>query len=202
MMKIRLIAAGAFALGLFVSSSAAYAQDPPPPLPDPRMHLDLQLVGAVPQGDLDNEGSIVENSGGLRAAFGYTVAHNVSIHGAFRYVLVQLDGDVPDDYSAWYYDIGVGGRYTFPVAQNLRIFGELELLFATVGEDDGNDSSSDSGFGFDLAGGAYFLLSPSIGLGGQLRYSAASIEVGEGDFTVDVDVDWFAAELGLTLLFQ
>jgi opacity protein-like surface antigen len=201
-MKTRLIAAGVLALGLVVSSSAAYAQDPPPPIPEARMYLDLQLVGAIPQGDLDNEGSIIETSGGLRAAFGYTVAHNISIHGALRYVLVQLDADVPDDYSAWYYDVGIGGRYTFPVAQTFRIFGELELLYAVVGEDDGEDSSSDSGFGFALAGGGYFLLTPSIGLGGQIRYSAASIEVGEGDFTADVDVDWLAIEAGITILFQ
>src|SRR5687767_3202472 len=39
MMKTRLLAAGALALGLVVSSSAAFAQDPPPPVTDARMHL-------------------------------------------------------------------------------------------------------------------------------------------------------------------
>ncbi len=162
----------------------AIAQPPPPPPPpppgggsmateapaEPLMRFEAGLIIGIPQGDYEG----VDTSPGIHLQFGYTVAPNISVFGGLRYISVQF-ADAPEGVSFAHYDFNAGVRYSVPMSPTMKLFGEAHLEFSTVSADAGGESQSESGLGIGVRAGAIFAISPTIGIGGSLGYSTASI---------------------------
>jgi Outer membrane protein beta-barrel domain len=178
----------------------AAAQPPPPPPPggggyaaaepaEPKMRFDVGLFAALPQGDLDGDGSQINTSPGINLQFGYTVMPNLGLSVGLRYIAIQVDGGTDGvDFSN--YDFDIGGRYSFPVSPTAKLFGEAMLIFSTLAVDNGTQSESESGIGFLGRVGGAFKVSGNISVGGSLSFSTATIEI-QG---TDIDTAWAALE--------
>jgi hypothetical protein len=150
------------------------------------------LIG-LPQSDLAD---VADTSLGLRAELGYNINPNLSVHGAARFILVNVDSDIEEFVDGvTYYDLALGGRYAFDLqSSSVRPFVDAELGYATVSVDSGGESQSESDPLLALRGGGTYAWRPGMDVLFFLGYthiftsddglgedaSAAWIELGGG----------------------
>ncbi len=154
-------------------SASAYAQANPvgPVVPAPQMmrhipgfSIEGDLYAAVPGDDIADE---VETSGGIRGAIRYSLTPNLSVHGAFRFIVVNVK-DLPDNVDVTYFDVGLGGRYTIPLNPLVSVYGEAELLASQVRVAVSGFSNTDHDPGFATRIGGLFKVAPRIDICGFL----------------------------------
>lgn len=153
------------------------------------MRFDVGLIAGLPQDDIE-EGT--NTSPGVNLQFGYNFTPNVGLLVGARYFQVQVEDAAGVDVG--YFDLDLGGRYTFPVSPTAKVFGEAMLQFASVKIEGDGGSVDGTGIGFGLRGGAMFAVSGNISLGAGVSYSTASVEFDEMGFTGEIDAGWIGLE--------
>ncbi len=182
---------GAVALICGLVSVASAQRSPIPkkePLPIRPFRAELALGFGSARGDYHD----MDKSPLVRARLGYQLHPNVVVHGFFRYIDVRVDVDWLDvDQSN--IDIGAGIRVTNPVAANTRAFSDLEVFRhwerATV---DGEETPTNTGYGFGLRGGFAVFVHPKIELAGFVGYNRTTLEFDDGEGTSA----WLTFEVG------
>jgi hypothetical protein len=201
-MTIRRVLSIAAIVTCLEAVSAAQAPPPPPPgghagpeqaAAFSQFRWSAVLLIGLPQSDLAD---VADTSLGLRAELGYNINPNLSVHGAARFFLVNVDSDIEEFVDGvTYYDLALGGRYAFDLqSSSVRPFVDAELGYATVSVDSGGESQSESDPLLALRGGGTYAWRPGMDVLFFLGYthiftsddglgedaSAAWIELGGG----------------------
>jgi len=166
---------------------------PAPPMmrPIPGVSVEGDLYAAIPGDDIADA---VDTSGGIRGAVRYSLTPNISVHGAFRFIVVNVK-DVADNVDVTYFDVGLGARYTLPLNPLVSLYGEAELLASQVRVSAGPFSDTDHDPGFATRIGGLFAIAPRIDLCGFIGVTKNFA----GDDPDDQDSRWI--DLGAGAVF-
>lgn len=148
------------------------------------MKVEPALIVAFPSESGVNTGF------GVTGTFFYGLNENVDLIGTLGYISFGYDGF---DGSFSTVPFLVGGRYSFPMEGTITPYAAAELglhfismsvdipsySFGGVSYGGGSASASSTDFGFGFGGGAYFQVSETIIIDGNLQYNIIS---GDGSF--------------------
>lgn len=159
------------------------------------------------QGDFSIEGFVGLGIGPDDPDFDFGTAFSGGIGVGYEVIdKLQLRADISspykwnDDYQGVNMELRniplfLGGRYFLPISTNTKLFGELglsvnfyeaEMQFLGL-----SVSESETKIGFVPGFGVEFMVTPTLGLGGNLRYHA--IKKGLGDSFPDGETSFFSA---------
>jgi len=148
---------------------------------------------ALPQDDLNDA---ADTSVGIRAEVGYRINPNLSVHGAFRYVFVNIDNDIEDFVdSVSYYDFGAGVRYAFGTQGNLSPFVDGELIYSSTSAEGAGVDTNSSDPGIVVRGGAAYAWRPAMDIIFFGSYTHLFLD--EDDWGPDASGGWLALGAGV-----
>ncbi len=148
-------------------------------------------------GDLYEVGDDSPSSFQIYPEFYYFLQNNLAVGGTVGYSKYSLG-----DYSDSEMGFGVGGKYYFNLNSELTEakgailpYAAANFMYVSMKEDDGTNEIKHTGYDINLAGGAVYMLSNSVGAYGQVGYTMESRSPEEGD---SVDGAHFGFMIGVT----
>ena len=154
---------------------------------------ELDLFLGIPG---DEIADAVDTSGGVRGVFRFHLNQNLSVHGAARFMVVNVK-DLQENVDVTYFDIGAGGRFTLPVNPMLSLFGEVELLMSQVKVTAGPFSDTDRNPGAAARVGGLYKIAVNL----DLTAFAGFTKNFAGDGPDEVDSRWVDIGAGAVLYF-
>lgn len=181
-------------LVLLSAAATARAQTP--------FAVEVRAGGAFPTQDLDE--TALKTGMGAAATLSFAVMPHIRIYGGWDYFQMQTDGafagaefDVVDTG----YEFGL--QFQHPMLNRMDGWIRLGGLYNHIELEDDDGVVADSGheLGFDVGAGLRVPLTEKLALTPGVRYRGYGADLEVGGQTIPVDLNYVAAELGLSWSF-
>jgi len=154
---------------------------------DRKVALGGSLGVWFPTSDADD---VADASPAFRPSLTYWLHPAFGMTGAFDYVVVNEDENIPD---ITYYVFSVGGRLTLPGTSQVKPYGEALVGWHFESSDLGDDDS----IGFRFGGGVSYAFNAALLGSAGFSYSTTTLEFSGLGITVERDIAAWVLDLGI-----